>query len=619
MATGRLASGSIAAGLATQLYRNTTGNAQVVTLLASSQVSGKAPKLNVKITNENITSSTTTTTTGTNHNWTVAFPANLTLENGQAPMDLGSPQGNAGSGSLLHLSIGQKEIAETMGQAWGPGKYYNAQASRDLRDQPWATVSFDRQPMGLGGPGGGGNNKYQGVGDANYQVRMRQVQYDPYYFENPNAYNQNKARGVLLGNDGSRWDHVEDISKMPFATLKKWYGCYQSGGTDYYTASQESSDASSYGTVTAFSADYSARVNTYDVWTGLQFGVHSNGYQTVRWWDESSPSGSDSYKNGNRTSNSGLFRWSYNAWQGSDPASYDTDGAGSVYGTYIDVDHGMVCCHVGSYADYIGFTYFKNFFTSGTMDDKDNRAHASVGHTTYWGSSYYNTLQYQGSHKYLKLQWVKYNPNTSKYYVCFWDTSGNEDANPVPTMGTSYASESGIFEINPLKVYGYGSAEGNTVNESFAAAISRGLLTKKASVPDTVSGLMSKPMRLAQSLWTAHCQNGKQYFSNDLYTWAEKSSTYIPDAYQMVNASKLGTGGTAETNYYIAASSTSVIYSTTTTADVYDQAATAGIIAKGAVTPYEQKAIILSDGDAIYVENEDATNAISITAMGVDV
>ena len=87
----------------------------------------------------------------------------------------------------------------------------------------------------------------------------------------------------------------------------------------------------------------------------------------------------------------------------------------------------------------------------------------------------------------------------------------------------------------------------------------------------------------------------------------------------MVNASKLGTAGTAETNYYIAASSTSVIYSTTTTADVYDQAATAGIIAKGAVTPYEQKAIILSDGDAIYVENEDATNAISITAMGVDV
>jgi hypothetical protein len=60
-------------------------------------------------------------------------------------------------------------------------------------------------------------------------------------------------------------------------------------------------------------------------------------------------------------------------------------------------------------------------------------------------------------------------------------------------------------------------------------------------------------------------------------------------------------------------------FSTTVTSDVYDQAAAAGIIAKGAVTPYEQKAIILSDGDAIYVENEDATNAISVTAMGVDV
>ena len=55
MASGRLASGSIAAGTATQLYRNTTGNAQVITLLASSQVSGSSPKLNVKITNENFT------------------------------------------------------------------------------------------------------------------------------------------------------------------------------------------------------------------------------------------------------------------------------------------------------------------------------------------------------------------------------------------------------------------------------------------------------------------------------------------------------------------------------------------------------------------------------------
>jgi len=89
----------------------------------------------------------------------------------------------------------------------------------------------------------------------------------------------------------------------------------------------------------------------------------------------------------------------------------------------------------------------------------------------------------------------------------------------------------------------------------------------------------------------------------------------------MVNASKLGLAGTDETDYSVAADSKSVVYSysTTVTNDVYDQAAVAGIIAKGAVTPYEQKAIILSDGDAIYVENEDATNAISITAMGVDV
>ena len=77
MASGRLASGSIAAGTATQLYRNTTGNAQVITLLASSQVSGSSPKLNVKITNENFTTNSTATESGTNHTLAAAYPCLL--------------------------------------------------------------------------------------------------------------------------------------------------------------------------------------------------------------------------------------------------------------------------------------------------------------------------------------------------------------------------------------------------------------------------------------------------------------------------------------------------------------------------------------------------------------
>ena len=155
-----------------------------------------------------------------------------------------------------------------------------------------------------------------------------------------------------------------------------------------------------------------------------------------------------------------------------------------------------------------------------------------------------------------------------------------------------------------------------------ATEITAGMLTKKASVPDTVSGLMSKPMRIANSLWTAHCQNGKQYFSTDLYTWAENTSgTYFSTTYAMRIDSIKGAAGTTDTNYFVAEDSTSIVYSSTATvtSDVYDQASVAGIIAKGAVTPYEQKSIILSDGDAIYVENEDTTNAISVTAMGVDV
>ena len=209
---------------------------------------------------------------------------------------------------------------------------------------------------------------------------------------------------------------------------------------------------------------------------------------------------------------------------------------------------------------------------------------------------------------------VLYNKNTSKYYVCFWDNSGDFSTDPLPTMGTSIPNESGIFEVDTSKIYGYGQPNGNSTGQSFATEVSNGMLTKVGSVPDTVSGLMSKPMQLAESLWTAHCQNGKQYFSSDLITWAEKNSTYIPDAFLMLN-----TKGTTTDSYTIAGGSTSVVNSKTVITDAYDQAAVAGIIAKGAVTPYEQKSIILSHGDAIYVENEDDTNGISITAMGVDV
>jgi hypothetical protein len=216
------------------------------------------------------------------------------------------------------------------------------------------------------------------------------------------------------------------------------------------------------------------------------------------------------------------------------------------------------------------------------------------------------------------LQWVKYNPNTGKYYVCFWDPSGAYDGSHSsggPTRGTSYQTHAGIFEVDVTKVRGHSQAIGNTYHENFANGLSNGILTKKADVPDTYSGLMSKPIRLAASLWMAHCQDGKQYFSSDLFTWSDDntSSTYFNSTYAMMNTNSAGVV------YRILPNGTAVVYDSTSIVEVYDQAAVAGIIAKGAVTPYEQKAIILSDGDAIYVENEDATNAISITAMGVDV
>lgn len=624
MATGRLASGSIAAGGATQLYRNLTGNSQVITLLASSQVSGKAPKLNVKITNENFTVNTTSTgvTTGTNHTLTNDYLSQT--EQLAAPTSYTSASAEDApavttSGSQLHLSIGQKRTKMSMGQAWSKGWAGIGTDSSDTRDHPWGKVSFGGQPACIGGPGGG---SYRTSDTNTTQRHIHMPEYPPYYFENPNAFNQNKARGIVADNDSNNMYHIEDISKMDPKTLMKYYNPYGSAGSTLYSHSNPGTNASTYGTVTQRTTPgtYAQRGWIYDIYTGLHWGWNGSGYNSYMWFDEANP-GTTSNSNGDSTSNGGVWRWSAGSWTGSDPSSYDSNGRGSVYGRYADAENGLIVTTPGDYSTYIGFKYYDKYFSSGTMMNKGSRA-AGQALEAFSRSSYYHTLNYQGSAHWHKLQWVAYHPGNDKYYVCFWDNSGTWNASPVPTMGTSYPTEAGIFEVDVSKIYGKDQSIGNTYSDTFGNALTAGHLTKKGSVPDTVSGLMSKPMRIKDSLWTAHCQNGKMYFSTDLFTWAEQDSdTHFSTDYAMVNASKLGTAGTDETNYFVAASSKSVVYSysTTVTNDVYDQAAIAGIIAKGAVTPYEQKAIILSDGDAIYVENEDATNAISITAMGVDV
>ena len=619
MASGRLASGSIAAGTATQLYRNTTGNAQVITLLASSQVSGSSPKLNVKITNENFTTNSTATESGTNHTLAAAYPA-LTAQIKPSP---GSSTylSNATTthGAQLHLSVGAKFTANSMGQAWSPGRGSLGSTSTGCIEHPWSKASFGGQPMGLGGSDGG---NYKHHNNSNSHCRTHMPVYDPYYFEIPNAFNQNKARGVIPGNDANTIFHIEDISKMEPATLMKYYNTDYNSGSSLWSYTAPSTDVSTYGTVTTRTtpSNYANRGWIYDIYTGLFWGWQSAGYNSYMWFDEADPSeidpSGDAYNKGDSSSNGGVWRWSHGSWTGSDPASYDNDGVGSPYGCYADCANGLIIAHSGTYSNKMGFKYYDKFFDN--MTNKDTRA-SNQNLETFSRSSYYHTVQYQGNSRYNKLQWVAYHPGNAKWYACFWDTSGTWDANPA-TMGTSYPAEAGIFEVDVSKIYGKDQTVGNSQDQSFANAVSAGMLTKVGSVPDTTTGWMSKPMRLADSLWTAHCQDGKMYFSTNMYTWAENTSgTYFSTTYAMRNDSTKGASGTTDASYFVAADSTSIVYSATVVTDVYDQAAVAGIIAKGAVTPYEQKAIILSDGDAIYVENEDATNAISITAMGVDI
>ena len=101
--------------------------------------------------------------------------------------------------------------------------------------------------MGIGGPGGGSYNYNDSSNSGN---RSHMPCYDPYYFENPNAFNQNKARGVVPGNDGGNIYHIEDISKMEPATLMKYYNTDYNSGSSLWSYTAPSTDVSTYGTVT---------------------------------------------------------------------------------------------------------------------------------------------------------------------------------------------------------------------------------------------------------------------------------------------------------------------------------------------------------------------------------
>ena len=172
-----------------------------------------------------------------------------------------------------------------------------------------------------------------------------------------------------------------------------------------------------------------------------------------------------------------------------------------------------------------------------------------------------------------KLQWFKYNPNTDKYYICLWDSSGSYSADP-PSQGTSNTSETGIFEVDIARIHGYqhsnysGSySSSNSRDVSISQAQTDGLLTKIGNAPTHAgTGMMMPPLRLSASLWVSMGGDGKQYYSTDLITWGENtSSTYYDNSYAMMN-----TKGTGTVKYFIAAGARSIVYSSTTTADVYD-------------------------------------------------
>ena len=206
-------------------------------------------------------------------------------------------------------------------------------------------------------------------------------------------------------------------------------------------------------------------------------------------------------------------------------------------------------------------------------------------------SSTSNSREFVGG----KVEWIKYNPATSKYYFYI-----------------RHSSYSGAYD-------GIYSATSESLGEPAGGQQfwTTGTFTKEAEIPEGLT-YMYQPSRVAKSLWISADLEGTEYYSTDLLTW-KNAEDYFNSIFDYIdNSSSLYKG------YY---SYNSIEYfKNTTTGTInkfdsdFDSIPSAGSLENQTpVGTFERTGVLLNPGDYIYLENEDTTATISSTVMYVEV
>lgn len=319
----------------------------------------------------------------------------------------------------------------------------------------------------------------------------------------------------------------------------------------------------------------------YDVYTNTFAAINANSYMSCGYAYDSAIASS------NATSNS----IAYNLYSSSFGGYYDAVAASDLYpwSPSISVDGGMYHLCGGNQNYNMLFKLYNRTDATNVF----NNYPAWSSRSSYWSPS----DNFQSTNKYFRynlddsetFRWIKWNPNTSKYYIYIDKT----------------ATDGGIYSFDDF-LPTTSVAGSNTSIETIAA------WTKETS--DIPSGKMTRPSRIGNALWISYDENATAYFTEDLLTY-KTLAQFSSSSVNITNASVLNQD--ADGNTFFGNSDNNKVQQLDTGYASVDKG---GFLENNTeIGAFERSGIIIPKGESLYIENISEDADVSVNLMTVDI
>ena len=525
-------SNTVAANKAGKIFTNNTASPVVVTINAISADNTKNPKCSIVVDSEG--------------NYTLNFTSvvntlaqNITYNTGDFDLLSATAQGT----TILSVGIGAAKQAMTFN-----GTQYNKPS-----------------------------DSYQGM---RYQI------YEPYFFENPAAYNKATAYGAVLVNTNDYYFHTDLAADKSF--FQNWLqGSWNSSGTTY---------------IDSLGLSYYNRAGIHDPWTDTFMGVHNNGYMTAGYFYSFNGASSVSRTSSNASSNSFVYSYGHTSsgdwdnYASNDGVTLDfqSDGGVFVFGLHSSKT-GSASKSVQNSLGLISARRWRNnnTYTAGAtniLNAKDGSTSQGTVNLIYTGDNYHARLQLNhGTGN--SASWIKYNPTTDRYYL---------------NIQGSDTTKQGIWSFDHEDVFSTATAR------EFDS-----VCTKETATHD-LTQKTTQPQRIGASLWVCFTSNtkGDALYSTDLINW--KTAAEHTGVSNAVLVAMDNSKTPPEQKFMITGSANNNKLSATSTG--FSSIPKSGLLENGVgVGTFERNGIVLNSGDNLYLENQDAATSVFTTVTFVEV